>query len=730
MDKGDYMKHNNKLPGILTYIVLLAILYISSVSVRTAEAATTGTVSAKVANIRSTANTNATIAGTAYKGTNLTILAQSGEWYQVQCGPVQGWMHQSVVSKNGAAFNPVAGPASPIPGVTLDGQAMSFDVPPVVENDRILVPMAAIFRAMGATVEWNEATQTVTAVRGSTRVILPINSYTPTVNGVVWRLDVPARVVNNRTLAPLRFVGEALGGTVIWDAANNTARLTSPPQLQENSQPVVAVNTGSNTVNLRGGPETSYAVVDTAGPGETLKVLGQQNDWYLVNRGARNAWVAGWVVALVHKGEDIPAAAEPPPVNPPEEGRPTPDPTPLPGGPTLSVSTQRTGDGIKVIMESAAKSNPTVNKSSGQMTYNFKDLQVDAAINLKENLGTSNLTVTGNNDDGDAMVTIKFPVWIQYQTKTENDGKRQVFLIPNSITAVSRKTFGSGGENISLATTGSFDYTSSQTSTKLVVTLNKISIGAAQANYSFNSPLISSVTFKAQTGASPGTIMTITTKQAAKFAVGTAANGCGLTIMFIDQKQLQSASSLVVLDAGHGGYDPGASGDKLAEKTANLAVVQKVGKLLTAKGIKVVYTRQDDTYLGLDERSDLANLYNAAVFVSVHCNASTSSLPSGTETYCYYPESDPQLYLQKEERYNLALRIQQAMIAALGTVDRGVKQGNLSVLRKTDMPSALVEMAFISNPAEEAQLQQSQFRDKAAQAIADGINSYMKAYVK
>jgi N-acetylmuramoyl-L-alanine amidase len=226
-----------------------------------------------------------------------------------------------------------------------------------------------------------------------------------------------------------------------------------------------------------------------------------------------------------------------------------------------------------------------------------------------------------------------------------------------------------------------------------------------------------------------GTVLTITTTKAAKFSVGPNSDGTGLNILFVDQSELQSRVPIVVLDAGHGGSDPGASGAYLQEKDVNLAVVLKAGQLLTAKGIKVVYTRTDDTYVGLDDRSTLANFYNASVFVSVHCNANTSSAPNGTETYCYYPLEDPELYLQKDERYNLALDLQQALVADLGRADRGVKQGNLSVLRETTMPSALAEIAFISNPTEEALMQQQQFTDLAGKAIADAIVGYMNENV-
>lgn len=98
--------------------------------------------------------------------------------------------------------------------VYVNGQKISFDVPPMIADGRTLVPLRAIFEAMGAVVTWDGTTQTATGVRGGTTVVLPIGSLSPTINVVTKPLDVPARIVNGRTLAPLRFVGEAFGGSV------------------------------------------------------------------------------------------------------------------------------------------------------------------------------------------------------------------------------------------------------------------------------------------------------------------------------------------------------------------------------------------------------------------------------------------------------------------------------------------------------------------------------------
>jgi hypothetical protein len=112
------------------------------------------------------------------------------------------------------------------PTVILDGNTLSFEVPPMIDNGRILVPLRAIFEAMGAKVDWDSASQTATAVKGDIEVVLKIGSLAPTVNGTVKTLDVPGKIVNGRTLAPLRFVGEAFG-TVTWDDSLKQAVIKS-----------------------------------------------------------------------------------------------------------------------------------------------------------------------------------------------------------------------------------------------------------------------------------------------------------------------------------------------------------------------------------------------------------------------------------------------------------------------------------------------------------------------
>lgn len=106
--------------------------------------------------------------------------------------------------------------------VTLSGEKVEFDVQPVKENDRVLVPMRAIFEKLGATVNWDEETSTAIAVKGDKVIIIQIDNSKAFVNTEIKELDVPARLISDRTLVPIRFVSEALDCNVDWNENEQT----------------------------------------------------------------------------------------------------------------------------------------------------------------------------------------------------------------------------------------------------------------------------------------------------------------------------------------------------------------------------------------------------------------------------------------------------------------------------------------------------------------------------
>ncbi len=206
----------------------------------------------------------------------------------------------------------------------------------------------------------------------------------------------------------------------------------------------------------------------------------------------------------------------------------------------------------------------------------------------------------------------------------------------------------------------------------------------------------------------------------------------------------------IVLDAGHGGWDLGTVGRKgLLEKDLVLDIVQRLGKLIETKmGVQVIYTRQDDSYLPLEKRAEIANVAKADMFLSVHANYSDLASARGVETY--YTTTYSSLRARTEDdntslkdvdwtgvdirekvtdSHHLAADIQQSLYGGLAANNpeirnRGVKEAQYVVLTGTQMPAVLAEVSFVSSPADETRLENSAYRQQIAEALYRGVAQY------
>jgi N-acetylmuramoyl-L-alanine amidase len=176
----------------------------------------------------------------------------------------------------------------------------------------------------------------------------------------------------------------------------------------------------------------------------------------------------------------------------------------------------------------------------------------------------------------------------------------------------------------------------------------------------------------------------------------------------------------ILIDPGHGGSDVGARGvDGSLEKDISLEIGKKVaGDLSQYSDLEVILTRSEDTYVSLDERTKMANSQNVDLVVSIHQNAeSGGNTAYGTETY--YQKNDV------DDSEKLAKSIQDTICLYLNTRNRGIYPSNLEVLRDTDMPSALVEVGFLTNKKEVKKLNNEDYQNKMAEGISQGILSYI-----
>ena len=178
----------------------------------------------------------------------------------------------------------------------------------------------------------------------------------------------------------------------------------------------------------------------------------------------------------------------------------------------------------------------------------------------------------------------------------------------------------------------------------------------------------------------------------------------------------QPMSFKVVIDAGHGGSDPGAQRSEICEKDITLSVAKKIQENLTNAGVGVIMTRNGDDTVSLKERTDLTNCEKPDVFVSVHVNSSECPNVTGIETHWYTDQS-------KE----LAKTIQNKLSGSIPTINRGIVNSKFYVIHHTDVPAVLVEIGFISNDADRCQLLTEERQMATAKSISDGIMEFLNS---
>ncbi len=242
-------------------------------------------------------------------------------------------------------------------------------------------------------------------------------------------------------------------------------------------------------------------------------------------------------------------------------------------------------------------------------------------------------------------------------------------------------------------------------------------------------------------------------------------------IVFLPSKTTDAQNRLnkIVIDAGHGGKDPGASGKYSREKDVVLAIALKTGQMIKQEHpeVEIIYTRKTDVFIPLKKRAEIANKANADLFISIHCNSNHSSQPHGSETYVMgLHKSEANLNVAKAENaailfeddyetnydgfdptsdeshiifnffqnsfiyhnLDLATKMQAQFTSKTPLRDRGVKQAGFWVLYKTTMPGVLLETGFLSNSNDEKFLNSKDGQKKLSQAIAQAVSDYKKSH--
>ena len=227
-------------------------------------------------------------------------------------------------------------------------------------------------------------------------------------------------------------------------------------------------------------------------------------------------------------------------------------------------------------------------------------------------------------------------------------------------------------------------------------------------------------------------------------------------------EQLGLTVQTIMIDAGHGGKDPGARANDIVEDAFTLSMAKRVGALLQKKGFTVLYTRSTDVYITLQDRPDIANSKNVDLFISIHANANKDPNTRGLEIYyldmaktsdaakvaarensvsvknisdLQFILTDLMLSTKLKESHELATCVQQGILqslrsAKMAAVDHGVRSAPFYVLMGARMPAILVEFGYITNPDDAANLKSEKFLQQQAEGLVDGILTYKAKLAK
>lgn len=671
--------------------------------------------------------------------TGLFLLTAAVPVSAVAAAPVRG-QPAAPFARNGSQVEPIR--------LVINGQTVASDVAPVIVNGRTLVPARVIAETLGAHVDWDARTRRVTVTMGDTEVVLTVDSKKARIGGKPATLDVPALVLKGRTMVPLRFISEALGAEVGWDSQ---ARIATVNRFFRLTDIRFEPDRGKGRLILTADGPVAYQVRATgevpgtepgAAPGAGAGSVSRAAVVPVAMLGAESPERPRIVLDLPNTR--LPDSFEPLVVGQGSvrlvraEALEGPPPTAR-----VVVDLAR-----PVVWEVVYGENP--DQVVVEVRYQLTDVEyrdgeglllhltgpADPAVRMLTDPDQMILELPGFTP-GDNLAAIMRPGGAVREVRVEappGAGVRVVAdlagpagyrlephpegLLVRLLPQVRSVRWDESGENLRLTVETSLPARFTALRGERPGALAVVVAGAVLALPDGRAPAPSGkvTAVEAVAGEDPVEVrLGFTIRDLVDFRVveGAPANSLVLEVV-----AGALSGKLVVVDPGHGGSDPGAIGPGgTQEKDVNLAVARRLRALLEAAGARVLMTREDDRFVGLYDRANLADGAGADLFVSIHCNSMERRGVRGTETY-HYPGSVP--------GRRLAELLHSRLLAALNRPDRGVQGANFVVVREPDMPSALVELAYLSNPEEERLLLSSDFQNAAAGAIRQGVIDFFR----
>jgi len=726
-------------------------------------AASEAVVDASILNVRSGPGTGYSVSGTVKKGECLPVLEQQGDWYKVRLaggktGWVAGWLvkiKQSPVTSSSSkqavvktgVLNVRGGPGT---GYAVVGTVHNGDRLQVLGSSgdwyKIKLPDGGTGWVAGWLVDVEkvavsdggpaQTTGSVTKQAVVKASMLNVRAGPGTSSDIVGRVKQGDKLPitgSSNGWCKVKLPGEQTGWVAGWLVDVEKVAVSDGGPVQTIGSVTKQAVVKASMLNVRAGPGTSSDIVGRVKQGDKLPIIGSSNGWCKVKLpGGGTGWVAGWLV-------DVKAISHPRQVPVTGEAVVYASDVNVRGGPgTDHQVVTRVSRGERVNILEKAGEWYKVQLSRGVVGWIAGWLvQVDtasASIPEQEQEQEQNRQPQDNRQQPENPTGNPGK---QPESGEGNGGNEQPKEpgesqdeVPNSGARLSkiyvREVNGHTVVNIKATAPVEHNIFTLTGPDRLVVDLKGVKPGDIPEEMDVSSKLVS----RLRTGwfsKNPDIVrLVFDVKDAVMFSAKLDHNGKELTLeMYVPQLGDFLKGKIICIDPGHGGHDPGAKGPTgLEEKDVNLDIALLTAHLLRQNGARVVLTRTSDTFVGLEERTVIAQRAGAELFVSIHNNGNPSPSKHGTSTY-YRRDNVSGMGVSQEDNRMLARQIQSELLRSLGRHNLGVKQANFVVLCMATMPAVLVEVSFITNPEEEQLLKQDSYKAKAAEAITRGIANYL-----
>lgn len=627
--------------------------------------------------------------------------------------------------------------------IEIDGKAMvPKDMPAVIIDGRTMLPMRQIAQELGCEVNWNEAAKQIYVMRGSDIIVFTVDSKTGYENGKEFTMDVPATIVNDRTMLPVRALADALHLNIKWDDPNRIVSIQSgdtvvkdEPKAPESGQTTAGTLTGIQTPSAKDADQTFTIQAD--GPmGRYEKTFVDDQKIVLDFYGAKsslpgeitktNSDIVTGIRTATHEnnGDSFTRVVFD------LSGKKKYEVTQSADKKNITISFGKTTVDKISAVHSQNKDIITIGGTgsfgaSVAMTADPQKIIVtipNCQSNLSDKINTADLQYvldgkvdTSKGNTVELVLAVEDLVQYSYREETQN------LILEIYPTTLKNMRYDKNANVLFLdkkdkIDTGSVKFEDHYLDGYFDVTLP----GDYESDYGYGTYDVKGTVVENIEVSTKGGNTTFRFKQNRISAYEVTDEGDSYAIRVKNPKEVYD--KVLLLDAGHGGKDPGTSGNGMQEKNLNLTIAQKIAQKLQGSGVKVYMTRDSDVYPENSTRAKTANDI-ADLMVSIHMNSGPETA-NGTETLYQVHANDNGARLTSKQ---LAEILQGKVVSATGNTNRGAKLWtDVLILNRTTVPAVIVEVIFITNTGDALKISNPTYQDQVAQAIADGIQEAVK----